>query len=272
MRLSVSHRSVYSFDTPVRGIVQSLRMQPTDCENQRVIDWELAVEGGQLGAAFRDGAGDWVQTLSLHDSVEQLTISANGTLEVSDLNGVLRGHREPVHPAVYLRRVRATARSRGIDALAQEVTEKCDAASPLDTAHALARAVHERVAYVQGQTDAGTTAAEALELGEGVCQDHAHIVIATAISCGIPARYVTGYLYSESGEAMSQASHAWAELHVTDLGWVGFDGANGGCPDHRYVRLGSGFDALDAAPIRGLTLGSAEEQLDVDVSVGQVQQ
>ena len=76
---------------------------------------------------------------------------------------------------------------------------------------------------------------------------------------------MTGYLHAEGG--IAEASHAWAEIYVKDLGWVGFDASNGVCPDDRYIRLGSGYDAVDAAPIRGVAQGAGAETLVVDVSV-----
>ncbi len=270
MKLSVAHKTVYSFDSPVRGVVQSLRLQPVDCENQRVLDWSVTVDGGQLGAGFRDGAGDWVQTLTLRSEVKGLTVEVRGTVETVDKNGILTGHREHVRSTVYLRPVRATFASHDLRKLAETAVAGQDSA--LARAHALSRAVSDAVEYRPGETDASTSAAEALELGHGVCQDHAHVLIAAAISVDIPARYVSGYLYSAAGDAMAEASHAWAELYLDGLGWVGFDPANECCPDDRYVRLGSGFDALDAAPIRGLAMGEATEHLDVEVTVGQVQQ
>lgn len=95
-------------------------------------------------------------------------------------------------------------------------------------------------------------------------------MIAAALAVDIPARYVSGYLFTD--DEMGEASHAWAELHVDGLGWVGFDPANACCPDERYIRLGSGLDAIAAAPIRGLTEGMGEESLDVTVQVTQAQQ
>ena len=69
-----------------------------------------------------------------------------------------------------------------------------------------------------------------------------------------------------------EAAHAWAEVHVAGLGWVGFDPANRCCPDDRYIRLGSGLDAQDAAPIRGIARGVGAESLDVTVAVQALQQ
>ncbi|MEM9754241.1 MAG: transglutaminase family protein, partial [Planctomycetota bacterium] len=81
----------------------------------------------------------------------------------------------------------------------------------------------------------------------------------------IPARYVIGYLHADGD--IADASHAWAELYVENLGWVGFDAANGKSPDAHYIRLGSGFDAVDAAPIRGVAQGSGAEAMEIDVRV-----
>ena len=89
---------------------------------------------------------------------------------------------------------------------------------------------------------------------------------------GIPARYVTGYLHVSGDPQSGEASHAWAELYVPNLGWLGFDTSNGVAPNERYVRLGSGLNALDAAPIRGVAHGVGSESLTIDVSVQEATQ
>ncbi|MBC7737833.1 MAG: transglutaminase family protein, partial [Candidatus Saccharibacteria bacterium] len=147
-----------------------------------------------------------------------------------------------------------------------------DAPDRLSAAHALMQAVADAVAYKPGVTHAKTTAAEALAIGEGVCQDHAHVLSAVARAAGIPARYVSGYLFADPAEVEHEAAHAWAELHLPGLGWVGFDAANRCCPDDRYIRLGSGMDAQDAAPIRGSARSTGTESLTVQVAVQSVQQ
>ena len=98
-----------------------------------------------------------------------------------------------------------------------------------------------------------------------MCQDHAHALIALAHASDLPARYVTGYLLTDAEEG--EAAHAWAEVHIQGLGWVGFDPANRCCPDDRYIRLGSGRNALEAAPIRGVSRGGGEEAMAVSVQV-----
>ncbi|WP_199258322.1 transglutaminase family protein [Paracoccus binzhouensis] len=268
MRLKITHETSYRYDHPAQALVQSLRLTPSVHEGQRVADWRISVTGGQRGAGFRDGAGDWIEDWTVRGPVEEITVAIAGQVETRDTAGVLRGHREVINPLVYLRPTRFTALDEALRALAR--SERGEDA--LDLAHRLSAAVAAAIAYVPGVTEAHTSAAEALALGQGVCQDHAHALIACARERGLPARYVSGYLHSNAGGEPHDAAHAWAEIHVGALGWVGFDAANACCPDDRYVRLGSGYDADDAAPVRGTAFGIGTESLDVRVQVEEMEQ
>jgi transglutaminase-like putative cysteine protease len=134
--------------------------------------------------------------------------------------------------------------------------------------HELAGAVHAAIRYETGRSDVGWSAEEALAAGHGVCQDHTHAFLACARYLDIPARYVSGYLMMNDRVEQS-ATHAWAEAHLPDLGWVGFDVSNGISPDTRYVRVATGLDYGDAAPVSGTRYGSGGERLSVVVQVQQ---
>jgi transglutaminase-like putative cysteine protease len=268
MLLSVDHLTRYHYDSPARSVAQSHRLQPSAFAGQRVLTWEVTVSGGAKGAAFRDGAGDLVQGWTVAGPVREIAVRVQGTVETANLDGMLKGHKEMAPPACYLRATAPTRSDAALAALAWGV----DAPDPLALAHALSDAVADAIAYRPGVTHAHTTAAEALALGEGVCQDHAHALIACARVRGLPGRYVSGYLFADAGGQPHEAAHAWAELHIAGLGWVGFDPANRSCPDDRYIRLGSGFDAQDAAPIRGIARGAGREAMDVTVAVLQASQ
>ncbi len=268
MLLTIDHVTLYRYETPVRGVVQSLRLTPSCCDSQQVVDWAVTVSGGTEGAAFRDGAGDWVQAFTVAGPVAEIEVRVKGRIETADRSGVLRGHRESVPPEAYLRETDATMPDAAIAEIARAAE---GAADRVAAAHALMNAVADAIDYEPGATHAATTAAEALKLGKGVCQDHAQVMIAAARTLGIPARYVSGYLFSDADPDAQEAAHAWAELCAPGLGWIGFDAANRWCPDERYVRLGSGPDAAGAAPIRGTSrLGPAEthrESLQVSLAV-----
>ncbi|WBU52208.1 transglutaminase family protein [Paracoccus sp. SCSIO 75233] len=267
MRLRITHHTVYDYERPVSFGVQSLRMTPSVFQGQKVIDWTVDMGAAEPGAGFRDGAGDWVQLWTIHGPVEQVPVRIEGEVETTDLAGVLRGHREMIHPMVYLQTTESTSPDEAIKDFAAGPGAEL---SQLDLAHALSHIVHERVAYRPGVTNGLTTAAQALSQGEGVCQDHAHVLIAMARARGVPARYVSGYLHADAEGNAHEAAHAWAELYIDGLGWVGFDAANETCPNEFYVRTGSGLDARDAAPIRGVTAMGGAEKLDVKVAVERV--
>ena len=263
MLLTVDHLTRYAYDIPVRAVVQSHRLTPARFDGQRVLGWTVTVSGGEMGGAFRDGAGDWVQGWTVKGPVSAIEVRVQGQVETHDLAGVLRGHRELVPPLAYLRDTAATKADAPLRALAETATQD----DPLSQAHALAFAVAGTIAYRPGATHSHTTAAEALAQGEGVCQDHAQALIACARHLGIPARYVAGYLFSSQDGQPHEASHAWAELYVPGYGWIGFDPANRCCPDDRYIRLGSGLDAAEAAPIKGIARGMGAESMDVTVAI-----
>jgi transglutaminase-like putative cysteine protease len=269
MKLSVRHLTTYHYASPMRMLVQSLRLTPSKFDGQKVLRWHVTVKNGREGAEFIDGAGDAVRTVAIRGPVEDVQILVEGQVQTTDLSGVLKNHREVVPPGAHLRATRATRPDVAVVELSRKVTTEAEGASPLDLAHALSGAVSEAIEYVPGESDSRTTAAEALAAGKGVCQDHAHALIALAHLAGMPARYVVGYMLSEATE---EASHAWAELWIDRLGWVGFDPANRCCPDDRYIRLCSGYDAQDAAPIRGIAAGLEGETLEVDVAVQQSNQ
>ena len=109
----------------------------------------------------------------------------------------------------------------------------------------------ERVPYRAGLTNPATSAENAFEIGGGVCQDHTHIFISAARLLGYPARYISGYLLT--GDRLEQnATHAWAEVFLQSLGWVGFDVSNGISPSEAYVPIAVGLDYCDAAPVSGI--------------------
>jgi len=270
MILTVTHNTTYRYDRPVRGVVQSHRLTPSAFDGQRVIEWNIAVSDGIPGGAFRDGAGDWVASHSAAGPLSEISVNVTGSLETFDLSGVLRGHRERVPPVAYLRETLPTRPDIALTELGRDAIR--GGSDPLDSAHRLAAAVAKAIAFSPGTTHAHTTAAEALAQGEGVCQDHTHALLAAARSQDIPARYVSGYLHATEDGSAHEAAHAWAELWVEGLGWVGFDAANGCCPDERYIRLGSGHDSRGAAPIRGIARGNGGESLDVSVAIEAAQQ
>lgn len=269
MLLKVSHSTRYRYSEPSVHTVQKLRLTPNESQAQRVVEWSIDAPGIDKAATHIDGFGNRVHLISQAEAHEEVLITASGTVETFDTGGVYGPDEPQTNPRVFLNATALTASSEGIEVLAGEIAGTT--ADPLEQVHTMMRLIADRVTYEPWTTHVGTTAAEALDAGHGVCQDHAHILIATARHLDIPARYVTGYLHV-ADEEQSVAHHAWAEAFVPDLGWVGLDPANGVCPTEHYVRLSCGFDAVGAAPITGVRKGNGFENMTVDVIVKQQQQ
>ncbi|MCI5045502.1 MAG: transglutaminase family protein [Aquisalinus sp.] len=267
MRMTVSHITTYTYDPAVERTAIRLRLFPSVCDGQTVESWEVLVNDKIVRPLLRSGFGDDEALFMCYDPLSELNIVARGVVETHDMSGVVSGLPDTTPVGVFLRQTPLTRPSQAILDLGERA-QKDDA---LDELHELSRIVRQEVDYVSGSTDADTTAAQALNLGRGVCQDHAHVFCAAARSHGHPARYVAGYLLPEAEEGALHQTHAWAEAYVQGIGWIGFDPSNNICPTERYIRLGCGLDSRDATPIRGAISGAGEENLVASVVIEQAQ-
>ncbi|WOS61784.1 transglutaminase family protein [Sinorhizobium fredii] len=262
MHLKISHTTEYHYDEPVPYALQRLRLTPTTQPGQTVLNWRTLVEGAAVEVTYDDHFGNRTHLVSVDADRTTFRIEASGEVETEDRSGVFGAHQSYVPLWLYARETPLSKAGK----LIRELAKAAEGSTDLERMHALMGVIHDSVAYEPGETQAGTTAEEALERGKGVCQDHAHILVSAARTLGLPARYVSGYLMVE-GHPEQTASHAWADVHLPGLGWVGFDPANKICPDDRYVRVASGLCYRDAAPVSGLVHGVASETLKVAVTV-----
>jgi len=265
MQLTIRHHTAYRYAPAVAAVGVRLKLFPPAFAAQRPLSWSVTVNGIAVTPGFRDGWGDPVATHFVRGEVTEVEIAAEGVVETTDEAGVVRRLRESIRPGMCLRATPRTEADSAITALAEEAV--AGGGSQLDQAHRLQDLVTRRIAYRGGSTDGATTAAVALASGVGVCQDHAHVVIAAARALGWPARYVAGYYLPDEDGVHDAATHAWADVWIDGIGWVGFDASNDLCPTDAYVRLCAGLDAFDAAPIRGHVQGAGDEALDVSVSI-----
>jgi transglutaminase-like putative cysteine protease len=265
LTLQVRHTTHYAFANPVVHALQRLRLTPKETHGQRILDWQMTFENAAAELQYDDQHFNHVTLVSLTPGAREVTVTCEGTVETEDNAGVIGRHSGHLPLWSFLRQTPLTRPGPKLRALLREVPAPSPDA-PLPFLHALSALIRERIAYEAGRTHAATTAEEAAAHGYGVCQDHSHIFIGAARSSGIPARYVSGYLMMND-RIEQEATHAWAEAHVEGLGWVGFDISNGISPDPRYVRVATGDDYRDAAPLTGISIGTAEQVLTVGVSV-----
>ncbi len=266
MQLAINHTTSFEYDVaPTYGLLQ-VRMVPQGGTTQQILAWDMAMTGARQQANFFDQHGNRVDLIELLPDQTRVEISVSGHVETLSEDGVLGRHFQSMPLWFYQRQTALTVPSDEIAVLANPL--RGDETFSVSGLHALSQAIRDQVAYTTGATGVSTTAAEALIAAQGVCQDHAHIFLSAVRTLGLPARYVSGYLMMDD-RTDQDASHAWAEVHLDGLGWVGFDVSNGISPDQRYVRIAQGLDYADVAPTKGVTLGAQRENLIVSIQVQQ---
>jgi len=260
MLLNIEHHTRYVYSEHVNYTIQQLRLTPQNGFGQHVKRWEVKVSG-ELHPT-EDAYGNIVHTLVVDVPHEELLIVAVGEVETG-VESMLQHMALPLQ--VYLRDTPLTAGDDAIRAFA--LSFKRPAHLQNDALEAMMHALLGRVRYINGVTQVSTSAAEAFRLGQGVCQDHAHVFISCCRSMGLPARYVSGYLFTEDGSLMQ--THAWADVYLQNEGWQSFDVSNGCRAGETHVRLATGLDYRSASPVSGMRSGGGVEGMASSVIVNQ---
>jgi transglutaminase-like putative cysteine protease len=265
MRLTIEHETHYRFGAPAHHSIQYLRLTPRADPCQSVISWQISTPGKLK--RWIDGYGNPAHVSvqnGLHDEVAVVT---RGEVQTFDTCGMLPAE-DGLPPGMFLRETTYTGLNDAIIDFAAPFRQRVMDEGPIAALHALMLTLHTAVAYKPRTTDVHTTAAAALEQGEGVCQDHAHLFIACCRVLNIPARYVSGYLVGRGDHAKSLATHAWAEAYVEDKDtWISFDPTHCLSATEEYVRLAIAFDYAGACPVRGMRQGGGLEEMTVRVQI-----
>jgi transglutaminase-like putative cysteine protease len=263
MKLSIRHQTVYHYTAPLTHTIQQLRLSPRKEPHQRTLSWQILTPGRRH--AFIDAFGNDSHMLTISGPHDEVRITASGTVEIDPLQAGRLHQAGSLSPLVYTVPTRLT---QADDAVTEFAWRHLQRGAGGHQFLALADGLAARVAYQSGATAVTTTAADALRLGQGVCQDHAHLFLACCHVLAIPARYVSGYIYP--GDAPHAASHAWVDVWSEEdgfAGWVSIDVTHARFADDRLCRLAVGRDYESAAPVRGVRRGGGKESLQVGVDV-----
>ena len=257
MRLRLKHKLTFAFPEPVRGLTQILRLTPRSHEGQRVISWRIDVEPDCMLRAGEDHFGNLIHTLTVPGSATDVRIAVTGEIVNFDQAGVVRGTAERLPAELFLRETSLTTADAALRDFARDVTAADH--DPIAKLHLLMGAAHEAIALDEAESPPAS-AADIFAARRGTARAQAHVFIACARHLGWPARCVTGY-YAPDGR--QHRRHAWAEVHVPVLGWVGFDLVHDLCPQDEHIRMAVGLDALDGASIRCTRMDGLTEDIEV---------
>ncbi|WP_374570078.1 transglutaminase domain-containing protein [Phenylobacterium sp.] len=282
MLLEIRHVTQYLYDSPVRESVMEVWMQPQKGAGQRLISFELELDPPAQLFSYADTFGNAVYHFDVPQPHDRLTMVARSAVdtqapaplpEALDVGEWDRLRSDFVRGENFdfLRPHGFAVETDALKAFVKEKNlEELRVRDPLSALLELNDILSKSFGYEAGVTDADSPIDHALEARRGVCQDFSHIMIAICRSWGVPARYVSGYLFTDrkAGDRSDpDATHAWVEVFLPSTRWFGLDPTNNVVAGERHVAAAVGRDYADVPPSRGVYKGEAESQLAVGVSV-----
>src|SRR5712664_3610633 len=264
MKLEIVHETRYRYVSPIAETVMEVRLQPMEGNGQRCVKFDLDVSSGLEPRAYRDGYGNNVHYFNLVRPHARLNVTSRSVVETG-----LDPDADPGEELVQdFLRFRAPVKDvPGVLELASRhpITDHESGPDVERALDELTITINREFAYDRAVTNVYSAVDDVLALRAGVCQDFAHLFIAIARAMGVPARYVSGYIHDPGVTGHAVASHAWAEAWVPTRGWVGFDATHPIRTTEHHVRLAVGRDYTDAAPTRGVYVGSATGTMAIRV-------
>jgi transglutaminase-like putative cysteine protease len=271
MKYDILHRTRYNYISPVRDSFNDVRLQPMPIPEQTVESFLLKVLPAARLTHFKDFYSNWVNHFEIPEPHSYLVIEAQSRVSTHPPAPLpteklcsfelMRGAPSVERCFDYLQS------SRFVELTPEAWKLALDAIDGTDDAWlavlAMMRFVYTNLKYESNSTHVHTHMSEVLTDRRGVCQDFAHVLIGLCRSLKIPARYVSGYLATES----ASATHAWMEVFVPGYGWRGLDPTHNCQIGETYVKLANGRDYSDVPPIMGNYRGTLERKMEVEVKI-----
>jgi transglutaminase-like putative cysteine protease/predicted glutamine amidotransferase len=282
--LDIRHRTTYRYDRPIERSTHLLRLEPVHDRVQRVTSYDLRISVDGRRSEYDDVFGNRACRLLIDTPFTELTIESHSTVLTTDTDPLqfrplharvtiplnwMPWQRHMLQPYLLPPELPETQLIE-LHEYAMTFVER-NGYDLVDTLLDMNQSIFRDYAYVQGATTLSTTPFDVYTARRGVCQDFTNLVICLARLLGIPARYVCGYLYTgekHHNRAMAEATHAWAQVYLQDVGWKGLDPTNGVLTQTDHVRCAVGRNYVDATPTSGtIFVGGGTETLEVAVTV-----
>ncbi len=277
---SIRHLTRFRYSRPISESIMETRMHPRSDTNQHCLTFSLSVSPRCRVFTYRDHLGNNVQHFNIPGEHTQLVVIAESVIEQQPLPDVPRFLSLDAWSALddligsgdYWEMLLPSSFAFETTALV-DLAKKIGVArrdDPLMLVHEINERLYDYFEYVPRSTRVDSPIDEAILSGRGVCQDFAHTMIALLRYVGIPARYVSGYLYrglQDQDRSTPDATHAWVDVLLPHLGWIGFDPTNNLIAHHRHIRTAIGRDYADVPPTHGIFRGHTESELYVAVQV-----
>ncbi|MEO7555945.1 MAG: transglutaminase family protein [Acidimicrobiales bacterium] len=282
MRFDIRYRTAFAYDDLVRESQNELRVCPTSDDAQQLVSYRVSTSPSARVLSFGDYWGTRVDAFGVREPHLSLEVVAEASVDTKQRRLLTAAPRtetlaEPGFVDEHVEHLERSPHTDWGDGVHRAAEQAASLGGPGVVSQVLAvhRFVHAALAYAPGATAIGIEVEEVLARGEGVCQDYAHLAVAMCRSIGIPARYVSGYLFtiSDASGADSVAdvvrvqTHAWFEAAIPAFGWLALDPTNQQEVGLRHVKIGHGRDYDDVPPLRGVFAGGAVPAVDVTVEI-----
>ena len=283
MRFDIRYRTLFTYDNLVRESQNELRACPATDEAQQLIAYRVAVLPSARVFSFGDYWGTRVDAFGVRTPHISLEVTAEASVEtrvrpmcaVAPRPEALLTQQFIDEHLEYLGRSPHCEWGPGVQGLADQATSL---AGPNVVSQVLSihRYVGSALIYRPGTTYVGVPVEQVLDGGEGVCQDFAHLAVSACRAASIPARYVSGYLFTtddatgadvDDGEVVRVQTHAWFEAAIPGFGWLALDPTNQQEVGLRHVKIGHGRDYDDVPPLRGVYAGPGAPEVEVSVEI-----
>ena len=280
LKYDIRHTTAYRYEAEMNACMFSLCMQPRNHLNQVVREFFIFTDPHTNFSVDFDAFGNAHHYFDIHQPHQSLQITVSASIERPSATKQNESHTLPYKAWRELDHWKNDwdmwdflnqAESENLQfALSDwEASQQFEDVDPLAWLINLSQRIHDQFDYLPGSTQVDTTVEEFLRTKTGVCQDYASFMLCVARRRGIPARYVSGYLYDVDAETeiAANATHAWVECCLPRLGWLQFDPTNPAVDLSNLITVAIGRDYTDVAPTRGVTFGEGDTELDVNVTV-----
>jgi transglutaminase-like putative cysteine protease len=268
-RLQVRHITRFQYESEVTASFNEARMLPHTDTQQMVLRHEFRVNPIATIFEYKDYFGTQVKSFDVQLRHNALEIISESTVDTSiPVDGGTSVSWEALDSesirdefAEYL------TLSALVDPIKTEINLRTSL-TPRDAVEKLNDAIRNQITYTSGATHVYSPASEAWAKGAGVCQDFTHASLSLLREANIPARYISGYLYTgngDIGETVVGESHSWVEAWVGE--WIQFDPTNGRPVTEDHVLVARGRDYHDVSPLKGIFSGGRSRNTEVVVEL-----
>lgn len=287
-RFRLRHLTAYHYDRPIERSVHRLHLRPTHDWRQTVLDYRLTLTPESNAFEYEDAFGNWTTRHETDTPYTEMTITSESVVELSDVDPFAFANL-PIRPTFPVSWMPWDYKMLSpyltpVELPETQLTEIYDYAMSfvqqnnndlMETLFAINLTMFREYAYAPGSTNLSTTPYDVMVNKKGVCQDFANLFICMARLLGIPARYVCGYVFTgnkldERSQQSADATHAWVQLYIPNVGWKGFDPTNGVLPSTEHVRLAVGRHYRDTAPVAGTLYTMAAETMETAVEMCEI--